>query len=198
MGEKPAATDEELMELVQACDYSALEQLIDRYRLRLYAFCHRNLGLLGVPDSEVDDVFQETWIRVVRSAERFDTQRRFTTWLFSIALNLCRDARRRRRLSVGTNEDVSDWEPQPEPDQVPEPFARLSQKQSREAVGRLLAQLPDPMREVVTLRYYEDMDLGDIAEVIQIPVGTVKSRLHHAIRRIRELAAGDRTAAVRE
>ena len=161
---------------------------MDRYRGRLYAFCHRNLGLLGVPDGDVDDVFQETWLRVVRSADRFDARKKFSTWLFTIAVNLCRDARRRRRIGVGDEADVAERESAPEPDEVPEAFSRLAEMDRQAAVEAMLARLPEAMREVLVLRYYEDMDLAQIAEAVNAPVGTAKSRLFHAIRRVRQMA----------
>jgi RNA polymerase sigma-70 factor (ECF subfamily) len=186
------ATDEDLVARVAAGDPDALETLVDRWRARLYAFCHRNLGVLGVPAAEVDDVVQETWLRVVRAAARFDPERRFPVWLFSIAVNLCRDARRRRRMEVGTEDDAAATEAildEPHAAHVPEAFRRLRERDRQRAVEAMLARLPDAMREVVVLRFYEDLDLAEIAEATGLPVGTVKSRLFYAIRRVREMAA---------
>ena len=187
MSDASQPTDEVLMREVAAGDTDALDELVDRYRGRLHAFCYRNLGLLGVPAGEVDDVVQETWMRVVRAARRYDPGRKFSVWLFSIAVNLCRDARRRRRIEVGQTDDAAQWETPPE-NAVPDAFTRLAAADRRRLVERLLADLPDAMREVVTLRFYEDLDLGEIAEATGVPVGTVKSRLFYAIRRIREQA----------
>ena len=187
-------TDQDLMRALRRGDGSAVEALIARHAGRLHAFCHRNLGLLGVPAAEVDDVFQETWLRVIRSADRYDPARSFPAWLLSIAINLCRDARRRRRIEVGGEADAGESDRPPEPAEIPEAFARLSDRERQAAVAAILARLPDPMREVVTLRFYEDMDLAEIAEATGVPVGTVKSRLFYAIRRIREMAGDERLA----
>ena len=187
-------TDRDLVRALRRGDGSAVEMLIARYADRLHAFCHRNLGLLGVPAAEVDDVFQETWLRVIRYADRYDPARSFPTWLFSIAVNLCRDARRRRRIEVGGEADAGGTERPPEAAEVPEAFARLSDRERQAAVEGILRRLPDPMREVLTLRFYEDMDLAEIAATTGTPVGTVKSRLFYAIRRIRELAGEARLA----
>src|SRR5215813_10145014 len=83
-------SDEELMALVAKGNAGALETLCHRYERPLYQFLWRHLG-----GRDVEDVHQETWLRVVRSAARFDRRRRFSTWLFQIALNLCRDWHRR-------------------------------------------------------------------------------------------------------
>ena len=85
------------------------------------------------------------------------------------------------------SEDAAGLE-RPEEGGALEAFERLSDKERSRAVEALLARLPDPMRETVTLRFYEEMDLAQIAEATGVPVGTVKSRLHHAIARIRTMA----------
>src|SRR2546428_5666700 len=84
------ATDEELIGAVADGDGRALEQLCRRYERGLHQFIFRHTG-----GRDVDDLYQETWLRVVRAARRFDPRRRFSTWLFQIAVNLCRDWRRR-------------------------------------------------------------------------------------------------------
>src|SRR5881396_2744931 len=83
-------TDEELIAAVAGGDGRALETLIGRYERGLFQFIHRHTG-----GRDVEDLYQETWLRVVRAATRFDPRRRFSTWLFQIALNLCRDWHRR-------------------------------------------------------------------------------------------------------
>src|SRR5437867_4229707 len=83
-------TDEELIAAVAGGDGRALEVLCRRYERPLYQFIHRHTG-----GRDVEDLHQETWLRVVRAARRFDPGRRFSTWLFQIALNLCRDRHRR-------------------------------------------------------------------------------------------------------
>ncbi len=164
------------MERVQAGDSEALTALIDRYRGPLYAFLWRRAG------DGADDLFQESWIRVSRARDRFDRSRRFSTWLFQIANNLCRDrwrrqdARRRafdafRDEARATGKDAA-APPEPPPD------------------GRLIERLdalPERLREVLVLRHYHELGEAEIAEVLGIPRGTVKSRLHAAVRAARAL-----------
>src|SRR5882672_10368095 len=85
------ATDEDLMQAVAGGDGRAVEELCRRYERPLYHFIHRHTG-----GRDVGDLYQETWLRVVRAAKRFDARRRFSTWLFQIAVNLCHDWHRRQ------------------------------------------------------------------------------------------------------
>src|SRR5436305_3704339 len=96
-------TDEELIGRVGVGDQDALAELCRRYERPLYRFLHRHTG-----GRDVEDLYQETWLRAVRAATRFDPSRRFSTWLFQIAVNLCRDRWRR-----ATPEPVDDDTPEP-------------------------------------------------------------------------------------
>jgi RNA polymerase sigma-70 factor (ECF subfamily) len=168
------ATDEDLVVRLAAGDQAALEELLRRWDRPLHAFVARHTG-----GADVEDLRQETWMRVVRAADRFQRDRKFSTWLFAIALNLCRDWGRRPPalpLPPATVERViGSGEPQP-----PEPVELDAQQ--------LLAALPDNLRGAVVLRYYHDMSEEQMAEVLEVPRGTVKSRLHHAVRKLMQLA----------
>jgi RNA polymerase sigma-70 factor, ECF subfamily len=114
-------------------------------------------------------------LRVVRHASRFDRTRRFSTWLFQIALNLCRDWRRHTPLT---------------PVEIPDEAAAPPQLAHAEASidsTRLLALLPAEQREVLILRYYHDLPEDDVARIIGCPKGTVKSRMHNALARLATL-----------
>ena len=168
------AADEDLVAAVAAGDESALEELCRRYERPLHQFLYRHT--LG---RDVEDLFQETWLRVVRAAPRFDRGRRFSTWMFQIAVNLCRDWRRREP-------------PAPvDPASVEESPARHDDSGRVEAAldaQRLLAALPESQRSVVVLRYYHDLSESEVAGILDCPRGTVKSRLHHAMARLAALA----------
>jgi RNA polymerase sigma-70 factor (ECF subfamily) len=168
-------SDEELMGLVSSGDARALETLCARYERPLYQFLWRHLG-----GRDVEDVHQETWLRVVRAAGRFDPRRRFSTWLFQIAVNLCRDWHRR---------------PPPEPDARAGADAAADDPSARTDAAldahRLLAALPEPQRAAVLLRYYHDLPEDEVAEILGCPRGTVKSRLHTAMTTLKALARED-------
>ena len=160
---------------VQAGDPQALAALIDRWRGPLYAFLWRRAG------DGADDLFQESWIRVARARDRFDSSRRFSTWLFQIANNLCRDRWRRldaRRRAL----DSYHAETRASGADVSAPALPADTQ-----LARRIESLPDRLREVLVLRYYHDRSEAEIAEILGIPRGTVKSRLHAAVRAARQL-----------
>jgi RNA polymerase sigma-70 factor (ECF subfamily) len=159
---------------VQAGSEGALETLVERWRARLFGFLQRRSGA-----SEADDLFQETWLRVVRGRRGFDPRLRFSTWLFQIANNLCRDRFRRGIVSARGREALAELPPETAAD----PSLRLD-------LARRLARLPDRLREVLVLRYYRDLGEREIAAQLGIPPGTVKSRLHAALRALREAEEG--------
>jgi len=167
-------SDEDSMARLAAGDESALGPLLERWRAPLYGFLARRVG-----EADADDLFQETWLRVVRHRDRFDPGRRFSTWLFQIANNLCRDRGRRREVRdryrhARRAEALAD----PARTQAP-PLDRTLD------VRRRVAALPDRLREVLVLRYYRDLPEKEIARVVGIPPGTVKSRLHAAVKALR-------------
>jgi len=120
---------------------------------------------------------------VVRSAKRYDPSRRFSTWLFQIALNLCRDWLRRRPPEPMDATAFLAAEPAPDGPAVTE--ARID-------AARLLAALPEAQRSVVLLRWVHDLSEDEVAEILDCPRGTVKSRLHHAMARLAALARIER------
>jgi len=158
-------TDEELIGRVGVGDQDALAELCRRYERPLYHFIARHTG-----GRDVEDLYQETWLRAVRAAPRFDPSRRFSTWVFQIAVNLCRDWHRR---------------PPPEPVEPDDNLASTSDApEARIDARRLLAALPEAQRTVLLLRYYHGLSEEEAAEVLACPRGTVKSRLHAARERL--------------
>lgn len=170
------ATDEELVRALAAGEERALEELYRRYERPLHRFLHRHTG-----GRDVEDLHQETWLRVVRSAGRFDPARRFSTWLFQIAINLCRDLYRRK------SPDQSETAALPAGSTTSTEAAEI-----RIDAHALLRSLPEPQKEVVILRYYHDFSEEEAARILGCPRGTVKSRLHHAIRRLMEMTRPER------
>jgi len=177
------ASDEELIAAVAAGADEALAVLYGRWERPLHAFLTRYTG-----GRDVDDLVQETWLRIVRAAGRFDPARRFSTWLFQIALNLARDWRRRPPAEPV---DPADTHLMAAPDASGRVDAGLD-------AARLLAALPEAQRAVVILRHFHDLGEDDVAAILAIPRGTVKSRLHHAMARLVTLATDADPARRRE
>jgi RNA polymerase sigma-70 factor (ECF subfamily) len=168
------SSDEALMARVQTGDEQALGELCDRFRGRLFGFLARRAGA-----SDAEDLLQETWLRVVRARASYDPTRPFASWLFQIANNLCRDRGRRRRVEAGGKEAMREHVRADGGRLAPPPLdLRLD-------VHRRLQALSDAHREVLVLRYYHQLQEPEIAEILGIPRGTVKSRLHHAVRALR-------------
>ncbi len=151
-----------------------VDQVVERFSKPLFAFIMRMIG----DQATAEDIFQDTWIRVIRNIGTFRGDCRFSTWLFQIALNLCRNQMRRkaRRSFVGI-EEASNLADDPEVDGM-----KILQAQK---VRRLVASLPPKMREVIVLRYYHNKTDVEIAEVTGLPPGTVKSRIHRATELLR-------------
>ncbi len=172
-------SDEQLMARVRGGEVEAFDALFERYRRRLFGFLFRRCD----ETAAAEDLFQETWIRVIRARKRFDPRRRFSTWLFQIANNLCRD--RVRRLAV----DIRKREALHEQARARSESAAASSPELSVALPadlrERLAALPDRLREVLVLRYYYDLSEGEIAEIVGVPRGTVKSRLHTAVKTLR-------------
>ena len=175
------ASDEDLMARVAAGDMAALAELCRRYERPLYRFLARWAG-----ETDAEDLYQETWLHVVRGAARFDRTRRFSTWLFQVALNLARDAHRRRRPEEHDDGALAT---------APADSRELDAAEAGIDARRLLASLPEPQRTVLVLRYYHDMSETDVAAIVGCPPGTVKSRLHHALRTLLAQVRGERGAA---
>ncbi len=161
----------------------AFEALYGRYRLRLYNLLLRSLR----DEASAEDLYQEVFLRLLRAAPRWRPEARLSTWLYRVAINLCIDAGRRRRaeeLAPETAELIADGRPGPQD--------AVQQGEALQRVKAGVAQLPDEQRAVLLLRVYEGLGEQEVAEIVGCPVGTVKSRLHHALRRLRAGLAEER------
>ena len=181
-------------------DAGLLDELIVRYQHRLL----RYLLYLTSNREMAEDLFQEVWMRVLVRGAQFNGQARFDTWLFTIARNLVIDQRRKRTMSSldelfeGRSEDdrpmsfeVADGEPTP--------FDRFSNLEDRERIAQGLLELDTLHREVLVLRFHEELSLEEIAKVTRAPLSTVKSRLYRGMAAIKpklERAAARRQETV--
>ena len=156
-------------------DADAVRPLIDRYQRALFALLRRALGR----STDVEDVAQETWIRVVRSAARYDPEQPFNRWLFAISWNLVRDRWARPAPVTDTNLDTL-----PSAQSSAEDAVIASDHARR--LRDLVAELPDRLAAPVFLRYFEELSEREVAAHLGVPVGTVKSRLHYALARLAE------------
>jgi RNA polymerase sigma-70 factor, ECF subfamily len=177
-----------------------LDELIVRYQHRLL----RYLLYLTSSRELAEDLFQEVWMRVLVRGGQFNGKARFDTWLFTIARNLVIDYRRKRtvasldELFEGSSEDDRPMSFEIS-DSQPTPFDRFASLEDRQRITDALLQVDTLYREVLVLRFHEDLSLQEIASVTRAPLSTVKSRLYRglaAIRPVLENSAAPRTEAV--
>jgi RNA polymerase sigma-70 factor (ECF subfamily) len=167
-------------------DAGLLDELIVKYQHRLMRYL---LYLTGNRE-QAEDLFQDVWMRVMVRGAQFNGQARFETWLFTIARNMVIDQRRKRTASsldelfeAGSDEDrpmsfeVADGEPTP--------FDRVSTFEDRERIATALLDLDTLHREVLVLRFYEELSLEEIAKVTKSHLSTVKSRLYRGMAMVR-------------
>jgi RNA polymerase sigma-70 factor (ECF subfamily) len=167
-------------------DAGLLDELIVRYQHRLL----RYLLYLTSNREQAEDLFQEVWMRVMVRGAQFDGRARFDTWLFTIARNLVIDLRRKKTMSSldemleGNNEDDRPMTYEAA-DHDPTPFDQLSSLEDRERIAGALMQLDTLYREVLVLRFHEDLSLEEISKVTGSPLSTVKSRLYRGLAAIK-------------
>jgi RNA polymerase sigma-70 factor (ECF subfamily) len=175
---------EPLHHLVQAArhnDQSAWDRLFQRYQLALFAYAH---GLTGNREAAFD-IVQETFGRAAAHVGRLRDDGKFGSWLFGIAHQRCTEHFRRMRREDALFADDAD--PGDREGAGPDPRDALLSAERAAALYALVDRLPLPQRSALLLHVLGDFPLGEIAEVAGVPVGTVKSRLHHAKRAMRSL-----------
>lgn len=178
-------TDEELVKLVsERDDRSAFAELVERHQRGVFSLLHRILG----PDDEIDDIAQNVFIAAYRGLQSFKGDAKFGTWLYRVTYNQACSALRRR----GTKKEKMQVQHPEDATGNPIEFADKdaadpNQKLLAEQVWRAVEQLPTQSRAVVELFYGRGMSYPEIAEALDLPVGTVKTHLHRARNRLREL-----------
>jgi RNA polymerase sigma-70 factor (ECF subfamily) len=163
----------DLIRRSQAGDQEAFSDLFHKYKNLVYKTAYLMLDSAG----DAEDALQEVFIQVHRSLSTYQPSKgAFTTWLYRITVNHCLNRRRKRRLSLFSLDEVS---PASLTDHAP-PLE--SQAAEEEATRQALGQLSQKLRAVVILRYYWELPYAEIAQILDVPVGTVKSRLNLASR----------------
>jgi len=177
--------DERLLEEYRQGDPDSFARLVDRYHRELYHFLVRFLN----NRASAEDVFQETFLQVHQSAETFDTQRRFRPWLFTIAANKARDlirAQARRptnplHSSISPGDDESGEFIDLMESAGDAPDAGMEKLELQQLVHRTIGTMPENLREILLLSYFHQFPYKQISDILDIPLGTVKSRLHAAV-----------------
>ncbi len=185
------ASDEELLERFRNGAKEAFELLVRRYERELYGYLRRYLGDANL----AEDVFQNTFLQLYTKVGTYELGRPVRPWLYTIATHQAIDALRRagRHQAVSLdqqrddtkNGDIQNLIAMLE-SQGPSPIHNIQEQERQQWVRDTVNKLPDFLRQVVILNYYQGLKYREIAEILDIPVGTVKSRLHSAMAKLSE------------
>ena len=180
-------SDAELFARYAAGEEAAFRLIVNRYKNGLYMFLRHFLNRRDL----IDDVFQETFLQLFTSRESFDTSRPLRPWLFTIAANKAKDALRKRQrtaaIPIGT---IADSEEMSFDDVLNTltsdstmPYEKLEKGETAVRVRQVIANMPENLREILILAYFNKFSYKQMAQILSIPIGTVKSRLHTAVGR---------------
>jgi RNA polymerase sigma-70 factor (ECF subfamily) len=180
-------TDGELLTRYTEGEEAAFREIVNRYKNGLYAFLRMFLNRREL----VEDVFQETLLQLFTSKESFDTDRPLRPWLFTIAANKAKDAlrkwQRKNAIPIGTMTDSEDLSFDDILNSVTSdgtmPYEELQRDETALRVRRIIADMPENLREILIFAYFNRFSYKQMAEILSIPIGTVKSRLHTAVGR---------------
>ena len=181
------STDADLFARYAAGDEAAFREVVNRYKNSLYVFLRHFLNQHDL----VEDVFQETFLQLFTSRDSFDTERPLRPWLFTIAANKAKDALRKQQrtaaIPIGTiaePEEMSfdDVLNALSSDRIT-PYEKLEKLETSALVRRIISDMPENLREILILAYFNKFSYKQMAQILSIPIGTVKSRLHTAVGR---------------
>ncbi|MFB3922879.1 MAG: RNA polymerase sigma factor [Terriglobia bacterium] len=170
-------------------DPDVLDGLIEHYQHRLF----RYLFYLTASRETAEDLFQETWIRVLERGTQYDGKSKFEPWLFAIARHLVIDFQRRRQpryADLLEGDADAGLAPEATNHRLPSGLELVTQRETSERLTASLAALPASYREVLVLRFQEELALEEIAEIVDAPLSTVKSRLYRGLEAMRQTLAG--------
>jgi RNA polymerase sigma-70 factor (ECF subfamily) len=182
---KSKPSDEELLAAYRKGDRASFSRLVDTYQRELFHFLVRFVG----DRAAAEDIFQESFMQVHQSAAQFDPQRRFRPWLFTIAANKARDylrAQSRRPASqlqapISSSNDDSGEFIDLLRNQDQSPSEPMEKREIQQLVQKTVMEMPPSFREILLLSYFHQFAYKQIGEILDIPLGTVKSRLHAAV-----------------
>ncbi|MCL1632132.1 RNA polymerase sigma factor SigW [Sporolactobacillus sp. CPB3-1] len=178
--------EKRLIKKVRKGDQQAFAELVEQYKNSVFGICLRMVG----NTQEAEDLSQEAFIRAYKHIDQYDHERKFSTWLFRIATNLSIDFLRRRKNNVSLDAVVPGTEGLSLntilPDEGEKPDDRIVRKETEEMVQMEIKKLPEKYRLAIILKYIEDLSLKEISEIMDIPVGTVKTRIHRGREMLRK------------
>jgi RNA polymerase sigma-70 factor (ECF subfamily) len=169
-----------LIERCRTGDDTAFAELVDRYKDLVYGVVYRMVS----DRTQIDDLAQDVFLKIHRGLPYFRGDAKLSTWIYRIVQNVCSEARGRRRHAEVPLESGRDESPRREPGRPDAAFAEL---ELRDRLEKAVAQLPENYRLLIAAHYMKGVQYEALAEALGIPLGTVKTHLHRAKRRLREL-----------
>jgi len=189
-----ATTDAQLVEAIRQGQGEAIRGLVERYSARLFRYLARLVGEAAL----AEDILQDTWLRVVERLDRYDSSKPFETWIFAVARHRAIDTLRRRvrmRQKLGQPAEPQETEEGDHLDPLdlvaasnPSPLDRLTEGETEQRIADAFTRLPPHYREVLTLRFHEEMRLEEIAQVLEMPLSTIKTRVQRGLMLLRQRA----------
>jgi len=188
----PERSDEELFKLFRAGNATAFDALVHRYEGELFGYLNRYLRNREL----AEDTFQNTFMTIYQKAENFEEGKKFKPWLYAIATNQAIDAsrKRKRRQAISLESDWSNGESTTKTGNLRDALESNNEKPDNPAimgenkvqVRKAIDMLPENLRQVLLLAYFHEFKYQEISEVLGIPLGTVKSRLHAALEKFQQ------------
>ena len=173
-------TDEQLVARAQAGDLDSFNQLVSRWERPIYALAYRTIGR----EEDARDVVQEAFLRAFRGLKGFKGEAKFSSWLYRITLNLCRDwmrkARRAPLIQVPESEDGLDMAEQM-PSTAESVEELVNRQQMSAAVAKAMGELPDEQRTAILMKEFHGLTFQEIADALDCPLSTVKTRLYQGL-----------------
>lgn len=167
-------------------DQDAFGEIVEIYKNSVYQLCYRMLG----NRHEAEDVAQEAFIRAYVNIKSFNQDLKFSTWLFRIATNLCIDRMRKKKPDYYLDAEVAGTEGLTMyaqiPSNTPLPEKEVESLELHETVQQEILKLPEKYRSAIVLKYIEELSLNEISEILDLPLGTVKTRIHRGREALRQ------------
>lgn len=167
-------------------DQNAFAEIVELYKDKVYQLCYRILG----NKHEAEDMAQEAFIRAYVNITKFNPTRKFSTWLYRIATNLCIDRIRKKKPDYYLDAEVPGTDGLSMYSQVAadvtKPDEEVESLELQESIQQEILKLPEKYRSVIVLKYIEELQLQEISDILEIPLGTVKTRVHRGREALRK------------
>ncbi|MFB9330338.1 RNA polymerase sigma factor [Paenibacillus aurantiacus] len=171
-------TDEELLQRMADGDQASFEALVHRYHAPLSGFLQRQVKDSG----KAEDFVQETFLRLIKQLQDRKPPDNVQAWLYRVALNLCRDYWKSAHFRYV---QTSFAEPPEQHDFGPAVALIAERQETRREIKESLDSLPEVQKEIITLRFFQDLKLQDIADIVSLPLGSVKTHLYNGLRKLK-------------